>query len=85
MEIQHGKSLRQNNRGARNVIRKTHCCHWLPSRDWEGNIMESVSIGDNFIICMGPIVYKDIPDGMSELWNLDRPVVRNTEGKVFRH
>lgn len=48
-------------------------------------IKESVTIGDNSIIGMGSIVYKDIPDKMTVLGNPARPIARNTDGKVFRH
>ena len=48
-------------------------------------IKENVTVGDNSIIGMGSIVYKDIPDGMTVLGNPARPVVRNTDGKVFKH
>ena len=48
-------------------------------------IKENVSIGDNSIIGMGSVVYNDIPDGMTVLGNPARPIVRNTDGKVFRH
>ena len=48
-------------------------------------IKEGVTIGDNSIVGMGSVVYKDIPDGVTALGNPARPAVRNTDGKVFRH
>ena len=48
-------------------------------------IREGVSVGDNSIIGMGSIVCKDIPDKTTVLGNPARPIVRNTDGKVFKH
>ena len=48
-------------------------------------IKENVTIGDNSIVGMGSIVYRDIPDKMTVLGNPARAVARNTDGKVFRH
>lgn len=48
-------------------------------------IKEGVNIGNNTIIGMGSVVYKDVPDEMVALGSPARPIARNTDRKVFRH
>lgn len=48
-------------------------------------IKEGVNVGNNTIIGMGSVVYKDVPDEMVALGSPARPIARNTDRKVFRH
>ena len=48
-------------------------------------VKEGVNIGDNTIIGMGSVVYKDVPDEMVAMGNPARPIARNTDRKVFGH
>ncbi|MBQ5824927.1 MAG: acetyltransferase [Clostridia bacterium] len=48
-------------------------------------IKEGTAIGDNVIVGMGSVVYKDIPDEMTALGNPARPIARNTDRKVFKN
>lgn len=48
-------------------------------------IREGVSVGNNSIIGMGSVVYKDVPDEMVAMGNPARPMSKNTDRMVFRH
>ncbi len=48
-------------------------------------VKEGVNIGNNTVVGMGSVVYKDIPDEMVALGNPARPMARNTDRKVFGH
>lgn len=45
---------------------------------------EGVTIGNNSIIGMGAVVYKDIPDEMIAMGNPARPMRKNEERRVFK-
>ena len=48
-------------------------------------LKEGITIGNNSIIGMGSVVYKDVPDDMVALGNPARPMAKNTDRKVFGH
>jgi sugar O-acyltransferase (sialic acid O-acetyltransferase NeuD family) len=45
---------------------------------------DRLSIGEQVIVSMGAIVFKDIPDKMIAMGNPARPLRRNEESKVFK-
>ena len=48
-------------------------------------IKEGVKIGNNTIIGMGSVVYKDVPDEVVALGNPARPIKKNVDRRVFGH
>lgn len=48
------------------------------------SVKEKVSIGDNSIVGMGSMVFKDMPDEIIAMGNPARPMKKNDEGRVFK-